>query len=357
MKRYKIWIQYSLIVIISLVVLISLFNYKIDSLSIFGNSKYLNQASKTLLSDKMIAGLKNYDERLFQKYIIADSKEKRDIILLGSSRTMVFRKKFLREKNATFFNHSVSGASLDDFIAIVGLYESIAGYLPHHIIIGIDDWMLNKNYTPNRWKSLSKYYFYEMNKIYHTNKYSTKEGFNLSKWKQLINYDYTISNIEFYINLLKNHHKIFYTTDTINIDDSIKEPDGSIHYPYKVRYISAKEVKIEAISLAKRKIKTEKKFELYTKLFEDFINYLKSNNVKVTLLLPPYNPLSYNLLTQKYHYKTIDNIENYLRKYANKNHIEVEGSYNPNKYNLKLTDFSDGIHGHEEVFKKIFNYK
>jgi len=356
MKKNIKWLQYSISIIVSILTAVSIFNYKIDSLGLFGNSNYLSQAAKTLTSGKMIAGLKNNDERLFQELIIKNLQVKNDVIAIGSSRTMELRKRVFLENKINFFNHSVSGASLEDYISIIGAYELIHGYTPSTVVLGIDPWVFNKYNGQNRWKSLIKYYNYEIEKIY--NKKQNTTNINTTKWKQLINYDYTIANMRFYKTLLENEGKSFYITDTIDIDDSIKEVDGSIHYPYETRYIKANNVRESAIQYSKKPVYALERFnELDNiKLFKDFIKYLQSRNVKVVFFLPPYNPITYDLLMKQQEYQILDKVEKYLITFANEHNIEIKGSYNPHKYSFENKDFYDGMHGHDKVIKKIFNH-
>ncbi|MDQ7045263.1 MAG: hypothetical protein Q9M32_05040 [Sulfurimonas sp.] len=90
------------------------------------------------------------------------------------------------------------------------------------------------------------------------------------------------------------------------------------------------------------------------KLFENFIKYLESRNTKVIFFLPPYNPITYDLLTKQSEYKIINKVERYLNKLANEHNISIKGSYNPHNYSFENKDFSDGMHGHGSVAKKIF---
>ena len=352
------WLKYSISLMLIIILIISIFNFKIDSLGLFGNSNYLSKAAKSLTNGNMIAGLKDYDERLFQELIIKNLKVKNDVIAIGSSRTMQLRKRYFLEDGKNFFNHSVSGATLEDYIAIIGAYELLHQYIPSVVIFGIDPWVFNKNNSQNRWKSLNKYYKYEIAKIYNKKKYSDR-SININKWQQLINYDYTISNIKFYKALLKKKGQIFYITDTINVDDSIKETDGSIHYPFKKRYIKENKVKINAIAYTNKPVYSLEKFiELNNddiKLFENFIKYLHSKNTKIIFFLPPYNPITYDLLIKKPEYQIINKVEKYLVKFANKSNITLKGSYNPHKYNLVNKDFYDGMHGRDIAIEKIFN--
>jgi len=354
MKKNIKWLRYSISLIVLTISVVSFFNYKVDSLGLFSNSNYLLQAAKTLTSGKMIAGLKNYDERLFQEFIIKNLQVKNDVIAIGSSRTMTLRKRFFLDEKINFFNHSVSGASLEDYIAIVGAYELIHGYLPSTIILGIDPWVFNKSNGQNRWKTLNKYYTYEISKIYNQNN-DNKSSINTRKWKQLINYDYTISNLKFAINLVKHKGKAFYMTTSVKIDALIKETDGSIHYPFKTRFIESSDVEKSAIFYSKKPVYSLENFRKLdnVNLFERFIGYLHSKNIKIIFFLPPYNPITYDLLIEQPEYKIINKVEKYLIQLSNDKNITILGSYNPHKYNFKNEDFSDGMHGHDSVAKKI----
>jgi len=356
MKISKKWLKYSISLIMIIIFFISIFNYKIDSLGIFGNSNYLLKAAKTLTEGQMIAGLSNYDHRLFEEFIIKNLQRKNDVILIGSSKTMLLRKRFFLKKEKNFFNHSVTGASLEDYISIIGAYESIHGYIPSTVILGIDPWVFNKYSKQKRWKALEKYYNYEMNNILNS-KQKQIETINTIKWKQLFNYEYSISNINHFIKTINNNDSAFYVTDTIEIDDYIKELDGSNWYPYKKRYPDYDYVKRSAIAVTKRVYGLEGFDTLSNvKLFENFIKYLESKKIKIIFYLPPYHPIGYDILSKNDKYKNILVAEEYLNSFAYKNKIPLYGSYNPYKYKLTNKDFIDGNHPQDNVHEKIFNY-
>ena len=88
--------------------------------------------------------------------------------------------------------------------------------------------------------------------------------------------------------------------------------------------------------------------------FENFIAYLKQKGTTVTFVLYPYNPISYNLLIDNKDYVIIRDVEYYLKQFSQKNKIKLLGSYNPHKFNFKSKDFTDGMHGLENVSKIIF---
>ena len=62
MNDSKKWIEWVFLVTFVAICLIGFFNYKVDSLSIFGNSNHVSRAAKSLTDGNMIAGLENFDE-------------------------------------------------------------------------------------------------------------------------------------------------------------------------------------------------------------------------------------------------------------------------------------------------------
>lgn len=350
MRKNIIWLRNSILLIIVIITSISIFNYKVDSLGLFSNKHYLTDVVKTLLKGNIIGGLQNYDDRLFQRLLIENINYKNDVIAMGSSRTMQLRKHFFLKDNVKFFNHAVSGASLEDYIAIIGAYESIKGYIPSTIVIGIDPWIFNKNNGQNRWKTLSEYYSYEIDKINKSNN-RAKNIVNIDKWKQLINYDYTMSNIKF----LKKKRR-FYIANSIQVDDSLKGIDGSIYHPFNRRNPNPESVKKLALHYIQGSVYSLENFSTLSNLeqFEQFIKYIQRNNVKVVFFLPPYNPIVYKYLMENKKYKMVKIVEQYVRKFAFENKIEIYGSYNPIVNNFTNEDFFDGMHGLDVVYKTIF---
>ena len=352
MKLFRNWIRVFFVSFIISMIIVSLFNFFVDSVGVFGNKSYLSKAAQDLVDGNKIAGLDNYDERVFQQLIIQKNQKKVDTIALGSSRSMMIRKRYV--ESTKFFNHSVSGASLEDYMIIVDLYKSKKKYIPKYVIIGVDPWIFNKFNSQARWKIFKENYFHILSKI--MNKpLEKKVSFESSIWKQLINYEYTISNIIF---LKKMYNKSpYYITQTVDIEDNTISLDGSLYYSMSQRRPNTKVVKQLAINFTKKgQVPFLERFSQLSNInkFEKFIAYLKKDGVKVIFVLFPYHPISYDLLINNPKYAIIQDVESYLRKFAKNNNIEIIGSYNPHKYNFTNKDFMDGMHGLEIVTETIF---
>jgi hypothetical protein len=341
--------SFSVIVFFTTVLLLSLlsgFNYFFDSYGFFQNNKGLSSAVKALSQGNIVAGLENYDERLFQKQIYHNFEKIPDCIALGSSKSMMIESNMVACQGK-FFNHSVSDASLEDYIAITGIYAK-DDKLPKKIILGIDPWIFNKNTGRGDWLILKDKYAFMLSQM-NTSKVN-KINETKNNYLQLINFDNTIYNIEHLnkIDLIK-------VVADDNIDSSIKRPDGSIAYPYKIKFQSDEETKKNAIEYISGKVYNLEDFDQLSKiqLFEDFIVYLQAHNVEVEFFIPPYHPIVYDYISHNSKYYNVLKVEEYLNSFALNHKIKVFGSYNPNKYGLRSKDFTDGMHSKYYVSKMI----
>ena len=347
---HRWWFFKTILFMFVLLLTTVIFNFAIDSAGVFSPKDELQKVAIALINGKMIAGLENYDERQLQKRIIENSGKKFNIIFLGSSRGMQLRQIFLRLGDGLqFFNHGLSGCSLEDYLAIIGLYES-KGSLPTKIIIGVDPWIFNKNSGQFRWKSIGKYYKNILSEIY-----GTKVEVDLSdnsKHLQLINFDYTKANLKA---IFRKKKQTFYITNTIDVDDSVREPDGSIHYPFGTRFQKDIETQSRAKEYANAPVYSLENFDglANTKLFEDFITYLQKKNIEVMFLLPPYHPITYKLLVENPKYKIIMDVERYIKNIASARRIKISGSYDPENSNFLSTNFTDGMHSKDVVMKTL----
>jgi len=351
MNIYKSWVKKSLFTFFILVVLIATLNYKIDSLGLYGNSSFLEKAAIALAEKKTVTGMKNLDYRQLQPLIIKNIKQKSDFIVLGSSRSLEIKKEFLLYEDISFLNHSMPGASLEDYIAVIGIYEKLHGYIPKTIILGTDPWIFNKNNKQTRYKTLSNYYNHIIKRLPEQQNSLISEEIPINKYKQLINYDYTRANFNFLRHYIKNDMQAF----------TIKENKAKKSFTRKIYTRENKSCNIEKINLKAKRYTQGDVYSLEmfntlnnTKLFEKFVNYLQKNGSRVILFLSPYHPITYDILTKNPKYEMIKKSEKYLHRFAKESSIELYGSFDPHQYNFIDSDFVDGMHSKNFVSQTIF---
>jgi len=137
-------------------------NYCVDPAQLFSDGNYEQGVADILLSGNNVTNVSNYDERLLQKAYINNLKRGNDVIVFGSSRSMHIRSHLF--PGMSFFNHGVSGASIEDYLAIYELYEQ-RKFVPSIVVLGLDPWILNQYSGQNRWKSLRWEYFSIANRL------------------------------------------------------------------------------------------------------------------------------------------------------------------------------------------------
>jgi hypothetical protein len=355
-SSYRQWLLRFFAILLGLLAATALFNLLVDRGGVFRLNMGLKHAASSLLQGKMVAGpLGLRDERELQKLVVEGYSDARDFIAIGSSRTMPLRGAFIRGAR-TFFNHSVAGAGLEDFLTIIGLYRE-RGELPGVVILGIDPWMFNKDSgLSDAWRILEPTYRGMLSALStdRTGKpvavLSEPKTERLARYTQLINLANTSQNWKFF-----RKGKKLYITDTINIDDFVRLPDGSIYFPYNMRF-----AKMANVRTAKNQSYMPDPFYANfhslnnTALFENLVGFLTAHGVSVVFLLPPFHPAAYWSCRENPRYAITLRIEDYLRKVALCKGATVIGSYDPDEFKLRGEDFFDGIHGHDIVMKRLF---
>lgn len=337
---YKI-IYLSLPLILSLI----LVNYFGDAAKLF-HSGYELKMANIIQNGSYVTNITNYDERIFQKEIILLMEESPDVVVVGSSRTMLIESSIYA--NNSFFNNSVSGATLNDLIAIYQLYKA-NDLNPKKIILGIDPWMFNENNRGSRWKSLEQYY----NSFYSNEKSSSNFNF-LYKYYQLFSISYFQASVKNIGERYNSSSEPKATNSKYNTTIT-KLLDGSLVYNNAYRNASQAEVDMKIFKYAEAEIYGLKGFDQVSResidTFKELAKDIKLNNIELELFLAPYPPKSYDVIIEKY--PAIMVLETLINDYAKSEKVNVLGSFNPLNYQLDETYFYDGMHCKEEAISRI----
>ncbi|GGD76441.1 hypothetical protein [Maribacter cobaltidurans] len=323
-----------------------LINYYGDAAHLFDKGYEIKMA-EILQDNNYVTNISNYDERLFQKEFISTRTHQPDIVVLGSSRTMQITTEDFPDE--LLINNSVSGASVEDIIAIYQIYRK-KGIKPKKIIIGIDPWSFNENNQRNRWQSIADYYYdFKKQKTSHEHK-------SLAKYKELFSFSYFQESAKNLVRKISGSNEPKASNRKLNRTNT-KLFDGSLTYGEAYRNMSQKEVEKKAESYILGEIYGVENFERISNRiwseFDDLINDMKENQIEIEFLLVPYHPLVYKKI--KMDYNIILKVEEDLKEYANNNHVSLKGSFNPNLLKLNETYFFDGMHCKERGIKIILD--
>lgn len=342
-----------LLMFLPIIITIPVVNFYVDPACLF-RTGYISGMAEILAEERNVENISNYDERLLQQEYINLLSERKEIIVLGSSRALEINSKLVGEKS--FFNSAVSGASLEDYMAIYAIYRS-KRLIPSKVILGVDPWIFNKYNGQKRWESISDYY-YNMGKELGCDGSKKKKR---SKFMQLISLEYFQASVDAIVKARSNNE--YFATDKTSSSNTIKLWDGSLVYGVEYRNRPQNVVEEDARAFVKGSVygmtNYYKMDSSYIEKFEKFVNLMKEDGVEVLIYLPPYHPSVYGFLIGSEKHKIIVEIEEYLTNFANDEGLQVVGSYNPlnesQHYNLTSVYFHDGMHPKSEALKIIFS--
>lgn len=294
------------------------------------------------ISEDTIYGSATNQNTFFYKLELVKAT-KPDIVAIGSSRVMQFRKEMF---NTSFINAGGAVNSVDEAEKFVNTMLKL--HQPKIILLGIDDWWFNSNSAAANWKNPD-------------NDTSTIITFQKVIAPYLWLYDKKITWTN-YINLLLFNREI--TTSKLTnsqlsgISAIHKEtgfrPDGSYFYG---NIITTKNKEDYLFKDTLRRINNGvDRFEYADaisnsnwKKIKSIIHNLETKGINVITFIPPYSNTAYNKIkkTSQYHYMEIIS-----------DHAKAEGIYDfrdPNSLHLTDCDFTDGTHGSEIAYLKLLS--
>ena len=342
----KFILKTSIFAIVILTLLMSV-NYWGDAAKIF-HTGYERNIANIIYSSKNATNISNYDERILQKELINKIKSKPDILILGSSRTMLINSSYFEDKKV--INNSVSGASIEDLIAIYQMYKT-KNILPKRIILGIDPWLFNENNGQTRWSSIKKEYNSFFSK-------TTDKDILDDKTQQLFSFSYFQSSLKTLPKVvLGKSHPI--SSSEIYNETNTKIMDGSLTYSKKYRNVSIEKVNNMAKNYILGEIYSIENFDVISpKIFNEFDNLCKeirANGIELSFFLAPYHPLVYEKIKEDY--KIVIEVENKISNYSDQSSIRTFGSFNPVKTEIDNAGFYDGMHSKEKTIQRILEVR
>lgn len=324
-------------------------NYTIDPAHLFGGGAYERGVAEWLLKGAHVAYVSNYDERLVQKYYVEGLSVPPEILILGSSRCLQIGSWVFPGRRV--FNHSVAGATLEDDLAVYGLYR-FKGLQPARVILGVDPWVFNKANYPV-WSSLGPEAKAMAHALTSAGKPAAGRWRLPARYRALCSLSYFQESAKLgtaWLRAAPEARRRGYTVSDETVDDGLtKRPDGSLSYARSFRSRSPEEVRQDAIAYVSRDSVygldsfTQLDPET-TQLFESFIEMLQQDGVEVWLVLPPYHPVTYALLIESPQYRIVADVQQYLEQVAQKKHLVLLGGYDSGALHLTDADFLDGMH-------------
>ena len=346
----KLFYRIVLILVLPLFIIGSI-NYLVDP-DYTLRKDYIPRIASSLVNGKLLSGPINANGRLLKKEWIKRMEQNPDVLILGSSRTMGVSKSLFPGKK--FFNASVSNCTFQDMYAFVDLIEEKQGRFPNEIIICCDQWLLGNSFSEERWLSNRENFISLLKK---TGKVSSRKF--SSKWELQKEWIKELFSVKYLVRSFKQIKKKeqFEIQNTIIPGKAMLLPDGSRLLPAQVFEAGPEEVdkKAKDYFYTSRDEMFSRLDSLQCQLLENLILYLQKKNCKLTLFIPPYHPLTWQLLHQSEKHAGIFKVDGYLLKLADKYQINLIGATNPSLLNFTSDDFYDAVHLKTEALSQLIS--
>jgi hypothetical protein len=300
------------------------------------------------------------NDRVLEKVVIEEQVVQPEVAVLGSSRILQIGSEIF--PGQTLKNHGLTGAVLEDLLALTALYQQ-KGELPRTLVIGVDPWIFNANNGEQRWRSLSAEVELGLDAIdpATAKAFRLKLASNGTEWQILRLKLYEVLNPRYFLEALQYWREGKSATPTREqfATEKLKLSDGSTRYGEVVR----NRTPAETDQLARTYAQEEPIYHLgsfksidseYRALFQAWILGLEERGSRVVLVLSPYHPTMYDVLTTQSEYGRVKEVEEYIRHFAEQQGYQVIGSYDPASLGLNSSSFYDGMHPKRDVFEELF---
>ena len=314
--------------------------------------------AKLALSGKTVAVPENYNERSFQMSIVDQMKTMPETVVAGTSRGM-----YLGEEITGFssiYNSCISGACLEDYYAVLGMYRrKFSGY-PSRVILEISPWLFNGKVSEDRWTEIYTYRtaaekLYaalngrkpEINAVEWTPFGSDEKPFYSSEnpWFSLAYFQYNCYMIR------KKGLDAFTEEpphESTDPSEPADYPDGTVRNAASREEESDErlaEVRAASGPVTFHNVqKMTRMDEEKTLAFEHLVRDILDQGSEIIFYLQPFSETQCRLSIDQEMNPAFMLVETYLRRFAGEHGIPVVGSYDARKYGLTDDRFIDSLH-------------
>lgn len=339
-----LWFLSPLIIVIGFITMILRFTGE--------NYLSVDRVIKSSETEKYLIGY-SYNEKNYGylKWKSISEQGKKDIWALGSSRVLQFREEMFESQ---FYNSGNTISSIADFLPFL---ESLPKEkYPSTMIIGLDQWMLNKNWDDLR--SVKSKSYWENSFSYLP---SSKIYFSILK--NIITGKYDLS-------LIAKRHDKNNGPRKVGLNASINNSgfrnDGSFSYGIQAERLLRNDPAAYDYNYSDTYNRIEKgnnRFQYGDKAnldallkLEEFLKFCSDHDIKVVGLLPPFATKVYDRMIESGRYNYLNNLYPGAKERFDKFNFELWDLTNLEKYNSGDDETVDGFHGGELAYLKMLTY-
>lgn len=295
-----------------------------------------------------IAGRQNFQIRVLVTEIIKQAESPPDILVLGSSRSMLVGEALLGRSGV--INNSISSARLVHYFSVLGQYMQ-RGLRPSKVVIGIDPWIF-KNEKLIIWPmeggaiDFANRLDIDAAKLGFDNNFPWTTYFSGDKAYKVLTKSANNANCD---NLISIHNE--------NTHCAIRRFDGSLKYPAELIAQSKEAVSADVARTARGRMHSYNGFSSIdptrVEQLRRLLVYLKSEKISVDIFLAPYHPLVEAHQSGRRDWELTQEAEKRVRQMADDLEIVVLGSYSASIAGCDDSEFYDDIHAREPCVSRI----
>ena len=280
----------------------------------------------------------NLDDRKFTADRLIVETRQPKIIVMGSSRLM-------QAGNQTFgdevLNLSVSGAAVEDMIALVG--EANAKFDVAKVYLAADPWLFNQNSTQDEWTSIAGLYQNWVSQLQSDDPQRGPYLTGLQRDQGGLNAVFSAVNIA-----------ALSTSDGRHEALAKRSSDGVMVYDQSFANKTQDQIEAGFEHLLTYQIATYQHSSEYKEKYISLIKYLKRNDIEVSIVLSPYHPGLFARMTLEMPLYVV--LEDEIRQLGKTLNVAVLGSYDPASVGCGAGEFYDGMHPRQSCMAKTIAY-
>ena len=342
-KRFLFFVLQLILFTLLILAAIMWVNSSLDAAHVI-SSKTHEEMAKIALGGETVAVPENYNERIYQLSILDHISSMPETIVIGSSRGMYLGKETTGFES--IYNHCVSGACLEDYYAMVGLYRQKYGKTPPRVIMEVSPWVFYSGNPEARWVE-SFTYRNAAQKLYAAlNGKELKVEVDMEDpWLSLPYFQYNYRTLRRYGPEIFDSYPAHASTDP---DEPADRPDGTI------RYAASKENESPERLALVRSISGPVTYQYVQHMteidpgkrsaFENLVREMLSKGTEVVFYLSPFSVTQCSYSYDEGLNPAFPMVEDYLYDFAAQCGAKVVGAYEPQNYGLTDERFLDDEH-------------
>lgn len=315
------------------------------------------ELAKLALNGNIVATPQNYNERNFQVCIVNTMETIPETVVIGSSRGMFLGKDITGYDN--IYNNCVSGACLEDYYALLGLYYEKFGQMPKRVILETSPWVFYSGNPEARWLEPGPYNeaacnFYEIvnNQKIPITESADKENPYIS----LAYFQYNINELK------ENGIGVIFEDARISthVNEAADYPDGTIRYEAELENES--QDRLNAVKATNGACKYENSDQMTeidaikSKAYENLLDYLKACGTEIVIYMQPFSITQCHYAFDKNMNPGFMMVYNYLQELSFHKNIVTKGGYDARDFQLTDERFIDYMHLDKSGTYSVWNY-